>query len=89
MTASSQPTSDPPNHSYYPLGLHLPTFVPNSTPVTRLLPAFGLVVGCVVGTAWTLATRSRFAPRHIDRFAAAWFALCKFSHPKEGWDLSS
>ncbi|KAH7313383.1 Emopamil-binding protein [Stachybotrys elegans] len=67
-------------HPYYPSTAVLPGFVANDMPVAEMLPAFGAIVGAVVGGVYLLAARSRLRLGPADRFAAAWFALCGFLH---------
>lgn len=62
-------------HPYYPLNAPIPFYSPNETPLTHILAAFAAITGAVVLTVYSLACRSTTRP--IDRFAAAWFALCK------------
>ncbi|KAI5459945.1 PrpF protein-domain-containing protein [Mariannaea sp. PMI_226] len=63
-------------HPYYPLNVHIPGYVPNETPVIQLLPVFGIMIGSVIGLALRQTSRARVSLRPIDRFAAAWFAMC-------------
>ncbi|KAK7425011.1 hypothetical protein QQZ08_008407 [Neonectria magnoliae] len=67
-------------HPYYPLTALIPGYAPNDTPVIRLLPVFGAVLAAVIGLALWQTARSRVPLRPIDRFAAAWFAMCGFLH---------
>ncbi|KAJ4254711.1 hypothetical protein NW757_005040 [Fusarium falciforme] len=69
-----------PAHPYFPPGAVIPGYVANDKDVTELMIKFGAVTGAVVGSALWLAARSRHPLRAIDRFAAAWFALCGFLH---------
>lgn len=69
-----------PAHPYFPPGAVIPGYVANDKDVTELMLKFGAVTGAVVGSALWLTTRSRHPLRAIDRFAAAWFALCGFLH---------
>ncbi|POR39374.1 3-beta-hydroxysteroid-Delta(8), Delta(7)-isomerase [Tolypocladium paradoxum] len=67
-------------HPYFPPSALIPGFVPNESSVARLLPVFGCAVAAVAAAAYCLALRSRSRLRPMDRFAAAWFALCAFLH---------
>ncbi|KAK7403854.1 hypothetical protein QQX98_010358 [Neonectria punicea] len=67
-------------HPYYPLTALIPGYAPNDTPIIRLLPVFGAVIAAVIGMALRQTARSRVPLRRIDRFAAAWFAMCGFLH---------
>ena len=62
-------------HPYYPLNAPIPFYSPNEKPLAHILTAFAAITGAVVLTVYALACRSKTRP--IDRFAAAWFALCK------------
>ncbi|KAM0474382.1 hypothetical protein ACHAPX_007719 [Trichoderma viride] len=68
-----------PTHPYYPLGVSVPNYTPNDSPLIHSLPAFGALIGAVIVSA-LLLTGSRRHVRPIDRFAASWFALCGFLH---------
>lgn len=72
-------------HPYYPLSVAIPGYVANSTPVWRLLPAFGGMIAAVLFLSDRLAVAGmeragvgRSGLRPIDRFAVWWFALCEF-----------
>ncbi|KPM36253.1 hypothetical protein AK830_g10319 [Neonectria ditissima] len=87
MTTTSGPSPDAtavpepgPAHPYYPLKAHIPGYAPNDTSVVRLLPVFGATVAAVVGLALRQTAKSRVPLRPVDRFAAAWFAMCGFLH---------
>ncbi|KAJ4202891.1 hypothetical protein NW767_005648 [Fusarium falciforme] len=69
-----------PAHPYFPPGAVIPGYVANDKDVTELMIKFGAVTGAVVGSALWLAARSRHPLRAIDRFAAAWFALCELDN---------
>lgn len=66
-----------PTHPYYPLGVSIPNYIPNDSPLIHSLPAFGALIGAVIVSA-LLLTGTRRHVRPIDRFAASWFALCKW-----------
>ncbi|KAK3191760.1 hypothetical protein K4F52_002184 [Lecanicillium sp. MT-2017a] len=65
-------------HPYYPLEAAIPHYSPNETPLATILPVFGGIAGAVVLSSYAIACRSTTRP--IDRFAAAWFALCGLLH---------
>lgn len=67
-----------PAHPYFPPGVVIQGYIANDMSVTELMLKFGAVTGAVVGSALWLTTRSKHPLRAIDRFAAAWFALCEF-----------
>lgn len=73
------------DHPYYPPTVAIPHYVPNTTPVIRLLVMFGGIVGVVVMAAFYSVRVGKGGSRQADRFAAAWFALCMylvfFSYP--------
>ncbi|KAJ4310001.1 hypothetical protein N0V84_011201 [Fusarium piperis] len=69
--------TDPAAHPYFPPGAVITGYVANDKDVTELMVKFGAVTGAVVGFALWLTARSRYPLRAIDRFAAAWFALCE------------
>lgn len=68
-----------PTHPYYPLGVPIPNYIPNDRPLIASLPAFGALIGAVIVSALLLSgSGTRRHVRPIDRFAASWFALCKW-----------
>ncbi|KAF4951823.1 hypothetical protein FGADI_7193 [Fusarium gaditjirri] len=67
-------------HPYFPVDAVIPDYLPNSTPVAELIATFGAIVGTVIGLAIWQTARTAKPVRHIDQFAAAWFALCGFLH---------
>ncbi|PNY27073.1 3-beta-hydroxysteroid-Delta(8), Delta(7)-isomerase [Tolypocladium capitatum] len=72
-------------HPYFPPAAIIPGFAPNESSLTRLLPLFGCTVAAVVAAAYCLALRSRSRLRPVDRFAAAWFALCESLRLHQGY----
>ncbi|KAK1239119.1 hypothetical protein MKX08_006180 [Trichoderma sp. CBMAI-0020] len=66
-----------PAHPYYPLGVSIPNYVPNDSPLIHSLAAFGALISAVIASALLTGTRH---VRPVDRFAASWFALCGFLH---------
>ncbi|KAF5706167.1 emopamil-binding (phenylalkylamine Ca2+ antagonist binding) [Fusarium mundagurra] len=67
-------------HPYFPVDAVIPGYLPNSTPVTELIVTFGAIVGSVIALTLWQTTRTAKPVRPIDKFAAAWFALCGFLH---------
>ncbi|EWG46625.1 hypothetical protein FVEG_07039 [Fusarium verticillioides 7600] len=67
-------------HPYFPVDAVIPGYLPNSTPVAELIVTFGAIVGSVIGLTLWQTTRTAKPVRPIDKFAAAWFALCGFLH---------
>ncbi|KAF4974907.1 hypothetical protein FZEAL_8237 [Fusarium zealandicum] len=67
-------------HPYFPTDAVIAGYVANDKDVTELMLVFGAVTGAVIGTALWQTTLSRRPLRPVDRFAAAWFALCAFLH---------
>lgn len=68
-----------PAHPYYPLGVPISNYIPNDRPLIQSLPAFGALIGAVIVSAFFLTgSGTRRHVRPIDRFAATWFALCKW-----------
>lgn len=67
-------------HPYFPVDAVIPGYLPNSTPVAELIVTFGSIVGAVIGLTLWQTTRTAKPVRPIDKFAAAWFALCRSSH---------
>ncbi|KAF5668490.1 emopamil-binding (phenylalkylamine Ca2+ antagonist binding) [Fusarium circinatum] len=75
-------------HPYFPVDAVIPGYLPNSTPVAELIVAFGAIIGAVIGLTLWQTTRTAKPVRPIDKFAAAWFALCGFLHAAfEGYYL--
>jgi cholestenol Delta-isomerase len=64
-------------HPYFPVDAVIPGYLPNNTPVAELIVTFGAIVGAVIGFSLWQTTRTAKPVRTIDKFAAAWFALCK------------
>ena len=64
------------SHPYYPPGVDIPGYAPNTMPLWRMLAPFGAMAGAAVVSAHRLAARN---PRlgAGDRFSASWFALCE------------
>ena len=67
-----------PPHPYYPTTAVLPNYVPNTMPVSYLIAVLTAVVGAVVGSSLRQVRKVKRELRFIDKFAAAWFALCEF-----------
>lgn len=65
------------SHPYFPSSASIPGYAPNVTPLTRLLPVFGAIIGAVAVSGHLLAARTRPRLRPIDRFAVIWFAVCE------------
>ena len=79
----SAPTS--PNHSvthdYYPLGVQLPGYAPNESPVPELLAPFALQWIAVTAGAFLLIGRLRPTASLSDRLAFTWMSLSISSQP--------
>ncbi|KLO88371.1 putative emopamil-binding protein (phenylalkylamine Ca2+ antagonist binding protein) [Fusarium fujikuroi] len=67
-------------HPYFPVDAVIPGYLPNSRPVAELIVTFGAIVGAVIGLTLWQTTRTAKPVRPIDKFAAAWLALCGFLH---------
>ncbi|KAM3554127.1 hypothetical protein MY1884_006308 [Beauveria asiatica] len=65
------------SHPYYPLDATLVGYEPNAVALPTVLALFGSLAGAVVIVAYAAAARQPDL-RPLDRFAAAWFALCYF-----------
>ncbi|OAA37121.1 Emopamil-binding protein [Beauveria brongniartii RCEF 3172] len=65
------------SHPYYPLDATLAGYEPNAVALPTVLALFGSLAGAVVIVAYVAAARQPDL-RSLDRFAAAWFALCYF-----------
>lgn len=64
------------SHPYYPVDAVLAGYEPNAVALPTVLALFGSLAGAVVLVAYATAARQP-GLRSLDRFAAAWFALCK------------
>lgn len=84
METPSRPNIHHHGHPYYPPAVPITNYVPNDTHLFRLLPFFGGVVGAFVALAYRQAARSRLPLRSIDRFAVAWYALCRWTSELSG-----
>ncbi|KAM5345457.1 hypothetical protein ACJ41O_011319 [Fusarium nematophilum] len=76
-----EPISDSapaPAHPYFPVDAVIPGYIANDKDVAELLVTFGAITGAVIGSAFRQTTQSKHPLRPIDRFAAAWFALCYY-----------
>ncbi|KAF4452679.1 emopamil-binding (phenylalkylamine Ca2+ antagonist binding) [Fusarium albosuccineum] len=87
--SATDSTAPGPAHPYFPADAIIPGYVANDKPVTELLVTFGAITGAVIGFALWQTTGSKRSLPSIDRFAAAWFALCGFLHVAfEGYYLA-
>lgn len=66
-------------HSYYPLGIHIPGYLPNESSVPSLIGQFALLWAAIVGIAWLTISRSRPDASIADHLAFVWFCLSMFA----------
>lgn len=62
-------------HSYYPLGVHIPGYLPNESSVSSLIGQFALLWAAIVGIAWLIISRSRPDASIAEYLAFVWFCL--------------
>ncbi|VUC35497.1 unnamed protein product [Clonostachys rosea] len=67
-------------HSYYPLGVVIPGYAPNTMDALELVSYFGLGCGLVLVPTYALIQSKRPDLRSWEVFAALWFVLCGFIH---------
>ncbi|KAI7976330.1 hypothetical protein EIK77_010803 [Talaromyces pinophilus] len=67
-------------HSYYPLGIHIPGYLPNESSVPSLIGQFALLWAAIVGIAWLTISRSRPDASNADRLGFVWFCLSMLSY---------
>ncbi|GAM40370.1 cholestenol delta-isomerase [Talaromyces pinophilus] len=67
-------------HSYYPLGIHIPGYLPNESSVPSLIGQFALLWAAIVGIAWLTISRSRPDASNADRLGFVWFCLTASIH---------
>jgi cholestenol Delta-isomerase len=72
----SQPSTA--SHPYYPLGIDIPHYVANDTPVPILLASLAGMLGSVLLAARTLALRFNPGLTMGQLLVVCWFVLCKF-----------
>lgn len=65
-------------HSYYPLGVNIPEYLPNESSVFSLIGQFALLWAAIVGIAWLIISRSRPGASSADHLAFVWFCLSMF-----------
>lgn len=66
------------DHPYYPLGVEIPHYAANTTPVLALLPALAGMLGSVLLATGTLALRFNPGLSRGEMAVFCWFVLCKF-----------
>lgn len=65
-------------HSYYPLGVNIPGYLPNESSVFSLIGQFALLWAAIVGIAWLIISRSRPDASNADHLAFVWFCFSMF-----------
>lgn len=65
-------------HSYYPLGINIPGYLPNESSVSSLIGQFALLWAAIVGIAWLTISRSRPDASNADHLAFVWFCFSMF-----------
>ncbi|KDD76355.1 hypothetical protein H632_c256p1 [Helicosporidium sp. ATCC 50920] len=66
-------------HPYYPLGLHLPNYVPMGVDYVYILGIFAVATLVVIGVTWIISGR-RKGITTTDRMIACWFAVSGTIH---------
>ncbi|KAI0128446.1 Emopamil binding protein-domain-containing protein [Xylariales sp. AK1849] len=67
-------------HPYYPLGVAIPNYAANTTPVPVLLAALGGMLGSVLLATSTLALKFSPTLKRSDLAVFCWFVLCGSLH---------
>jgi cholestenol delta-isomerase len=66
-----------PSHSYYPVGVEIPNYVPNEWSTLALVSTFAVTCVIVLGTAKHLATKANPGIAISELSKALWSTLCK------------
>lgn len=79
--AAAVPRGLRPDHPYYPPGVVIPNYAPNTTPLWLLFVYFGSALGAFLTATFVIARlvkpRFRFAA-FSDKSLFVWFTLCRF-----------
>jgi cholestenol delta-isomerase len=67
-----------PTHPYYPLGVDIPNYTANTTPVPVLLASLGGMLGGVLLATSVLALRVNPGLTKSNLAVFCWFVLCKY-----------
>ncbi|EGY14703.1 EBDP2 protein [Verticillium dahliae VdLs.17] len=67
-------------HPYYPLGIPIPHYAANETPLPRVLVPFVAVLLLPIPIAFVTSRLIKPSLGGLDRFAVCWFALGAFLH---------
>ncbi|KAL4789435.1 Emopamil-binding protein [Aspergillus venezuelensis] len=68
------------SHLYYPLGLQLPHFTENETPVLSMITQFGLLWAAVIGIGYLTISRVTPTCSVADQLAFVWMCLSGSIH---------
>lgn len=76
-------------HPYYPIGVEIPHYAANVTPVPVLLPALAGMLGSVLLATSTVALRVNSSLGKSETAVFCWFVLCKWLAPWNVGDLAA
>jgi cholestenol delta-isomerase len=68
-------------HSYYPVGVEIPNYVPNEWSTLTLVSTFAAACVIVLAVTYSLATKTNPRISKLELSKVFWFALCTISHP--------
>lgn len=68
------------DHPYFPLGIAMPGYAPNTMTSPALVACFAAGSGALLTSAYAIISRVRPGLGRGDMFAALWFVLCTFIH---------
>src|ERR1700760_1057238 len=68
------------HHPYYPEGVSIRNYVPNSKSTAELLSIIGISFSVVVGSSWYILGRYMRHLSRPERCAATWFIFCGLLH---------
>lgn len=69
-------------HSYYPVGVEIPNYVPNEWSTLALVSTFAVTCIIVLAAAQTLATNANSRITILELSKILWFTLCIYSLPQ-------
>ncbi|KAK5995448.1 Cholestenol Delta-isomerase [Cladobotryum mycophilum] len=73
-------SEDLPLHPYFPFGIELPGYAPNTMGALELVSRFAVGSGAIFLITGVIAKRSRPSISNNDTLVAMWFALCACIH---------
>jgi cholestenol delta-isomerase len=68
------------SHPYYPIGVEIRNYVPNSKSAFELVSTIGISFVVVIGSCWVILGRHWSAASKLERLKATWFIFCGLLH---------